>query len=65
MSKDFTLLLFVVLATLSSGLLGSAAFAVARGSARIPQKAVVSSGAVSLLWEPESRSHPWVTRNSF
>ena len=48
MSKDFTLLLFVVLATLSSGLLGSAAFAVARGSARIPQKAVVSSGAVSL-----------------
>lgn len=48
MSKDFTLLLFVVLATLSSGLLGSAALAVVSGSARIPQKAVVSSGAVSL-----------------
>lgn len=48
MSNDFTLLLFVVLATLSSGLLGSAALAVVRGSARIPQKAVVSSGAVSL-----------------
>ena len=48
MSKDFTLLFFVVLATLSSGLLGSAALAVVSGSARIPQKAVVSSGAVSL-----------------
>lgn len=47
MSKDFTLLLFVVLATLGSGLLGSAALAVVRGSARIPQKEVVSSGAVS------------------
>ena len=35
MSKDFTLLLFVVLATLGSGLLGSAALAAAaRGSHR-------------------------------
>ena len=65
MSKDFTLLFFVVLATLSSGLLGSAALAVVSGSARIPQKAVVSSGAVSLLWERASRSRPWVIRNSF
>lgn len=48
MSKDFTLIIFVVLATLSSGLLGSAALAAVRGSARIPLKAIVSSGAVSL-----------------
>lgn len=48
MSKDFTLMIFVVLATLSSGLLGSAALAAVRGSARIPLKAIVSSGAVSL-----------------
>ena len=40
MSKDFTLMIFVVLATLSSGLLGSAALAAVRGSARIPLKYV-------------------------
>lgn len=41
-------MIFVVLTTLSSGLLGSAALAAVRGSARIPLKAIVSSGAVSL-----------------
>lgn len=48
MSTYFTLIIFIVLATLSSGLLGSAALAVCRGNLRVPKLTPVIFGAVLL-----------------
>lgn len=48
MSTHFTLIIFIVFATLSSGLLGSAALAVCRENLQVPKLAPVIIGAVAL-----------------